>query len=439
LNFEGFFKLSVWESKIPCLKTKKEAIFHLNMLHVSKIINDPVHGFIEIPSGLILSLINHPAYQRLRRIRQLGLSVQVYPGATHSRFLHALGAMHLMTQALDTLRKKHIPISDAEYEGALIAILLHDIGHGPFSHGLEKEILQNVHHEEMSFAIMEYLNEEFEGKLSLAIAIFSGTYAKPFLHQLVSSQLDMDRMDYLMRDSFFTGVVEGVIGADRIIKTLNVLDNRLVVESKGIYSVEKFIVARRLMYWQVYLHKAAIASEQMLIHVLRRARELVAEGKDIFLGDMLGYFFKNKVTKADLTRPVLTRFLSLDDTDVIFAIKQWQHAEDRVLAMLAQGILHRNLLKITLRTAPFSEQEIAEARENFCKKTGLSIAESSYFIFSGSVTNQAYAESTEDPILIWYKDGEIKNISSASDMENVHALSGEVVRYFLSRTAPLMP
>ena len=256
----------------------------MTTLHRSKIINDPVHGFIEIPHGIILSVIDHPAFQRLRRIRQLGLSTFVYPGAMHTRFLHALGAMHLMKQTLDVLRNKQIPISEAEYEAALCAILLHDIGHGPFSHGLEHEIIRNLHHEEMSFALMHYLNREFEGKLSMAIQIFEDKYPRPFFHQLVSGQLDMDRMDYLMRDSFFTGVVEGVVGADRIIKTLNVFEGRLVVESKGILSVENFIVARRLMYWQVYLHKAALSAEKMMVMILRRARILIEKGENIFMG-----------------------------------------------------------------------------------------------------------------------------------------------------------
>ena len=255
----------------------------MHFLHASKIINDPVHGFIEINSSLILTLINHPVFQRLRRIRQLSLSSQVYPGAMHTRFHHALGALYLMTEALDVLRRKQIPISDEEYEAALAAILLHDIGHGPFSHALEKEIIRNLHHEQMSLALMEYLNKEMEGKLTLAIEMFKDTYSRHFFHQLISGQLDMDRMDYLMRDSFFTGVMEGTIGADRIIKTLNVCDNQLVVESKGIYSVEKFIVARRLMYWQVYLHKAAIAAEVMLVQILKRVRVLVEKGESVFL------------------------------------------------------------------------------------------------------------------------------------------------------------
>lgn len=403
------------------------------MLHPTKIINDPVHGFIEIPVGTVLSLIDHPVFQRLRRIRQLGLSSDVYPGAVHTRFNHALGAMHLMKEALEVLRRKQIPISDEEYEAAIIAILLHDIGHGPFSHGLEHEIIRNLHHEEMSFALMHYLNREMQGKLSLAIEIFEGSYHKVFLHQLISGQLDVDRMDYLMRDSFFTGVVEGVIGADRIIKTLNVLNNRLVVESKGIYSVENFIVARRLMYWQVYLHKACVAGENMMIRILRRARTLVEAGEDIFLGEMLGFFFKNDVAREELTDEVLLRFIQLDDNDVIFAIKQWQFAKDRILADLCKMLLNRNLLKITLQNQPFAPEIIAEEKAKFCQKTGYSLADADYFVFTGSVSNRAYDKGSEEPIMIWYKNNDLLELAAASDMQNMSALSGDVVKYFLCK------
>lgn len=402
------------------------------MLRPTKIINDPVHGFIEIPAGLILALIDHPFLQRLRRIRQLGLSVYVYPGAVHTRFHHALGAMHLMKEALDTLRRKHIAISDAEYEAAIVAILLHDIGHGPFSHGLEHEIIRNVHHEEMSLALMRLLNKEFAGALGLAIEIFTGSYHKTFLHQLVSSQLDMDRMDYLMRDSFFTGVVEGVVGADRIIKTLNVWDNHLVVESKGIYSVENYLLSRRLMYWQVYLHKAALAGENMMALILRRARKCVEEGKDIFLGEMLGYFFRHNITQESLTPEVLYRFAQLDDTDVVFAMKQWQFSSDRVLADLCQRLLNRKLLKAQLQNIPFEQDFIAAEKAKFCQETGYSPEEADYFVFTGSVANQTYNAESNEPIMVWYKNNQLLPLAEASDMQSP-AFSNKVVKYFFCK------
>ncbi len=401
------------------------------LLHRAKIVNDPVHGFIEIPEGIILSVIDHPAFQRLRRIRQLGLSTFVYPGAMHTRFLHALGAMHLMKQTLDVFRSKQIPISDEEYEAALCAILLHDIGHGPFSHGLEHEIIRNLHHEEMSIALMHYLNDVFEGKLSMAIAIFEGKYPRPFFHQLVSGQLDMDRMDYLMRDSFFTGVVEGVVGADRIIKTLNVYEEKLVIESKGILSIENFIVARRLMYWQVYLHKAALSAEKMMVMILRRARILVENGEDIFLGEMLGYFFRNPVSANTLTDEVLQKFMLLDDSDITYSLKQWQFSTDRVLSTLCKRLLNRELLKVQLQNEPFLPEMVAAKKKTFCEETGFSPEDAEYFVFSGRISNQAYDKGSDEPILIWYKNNEIKDLVQASDMQNVQALSQEVVKYYL--------
>jgi uncharacterized protein len=401
-------------------------------LNSSKIINDPVHGFIEIPQGTLLALIDHPVYQRLRNIRQLGLSSLVYPGANHTRFHHALGAMHLMSQALDVLRRKQHEITDKEYEAALIAILLHDIGHGPFSHALEKEIIRNLHHEDMSKALMEYLNVQFKGELSLAIEIFEGKYAKNYLHQLVSSQLDMDRMDYLMRDSFFTGVVEGIVGADRIIKTLNVWENRLVVEAKGIYSVEKFIVARRLMYWQVYLHKANVSAENMLIKILRRLRKLYEKGVEVFLGDMLGFFVKNPVHSHHLNNSeVLERFIQLDDTDILYGIKQWQFHSDRVLSDLCKRILYRKLLKTHFRNEPFSEEEISEKRAQFCQETGYSMEEAEYFVFAGEVANRAYDKGAGEPILIWSKHEGVTDLGKALNMEHEQMLSKVIVKYFL--------
>ncbi|MEL6593523.1 MAG: HD domain-containing protein, partial [Bacteroidota bacterium] len=306
-----------------------------------KIINDPVHGFVEIPRGTLLRLIDEPAFQRLRRIKQLGMSSLVYPGAVHTRFNHALGAMHLMRQALDTLRRKKVEISKKEYRAALIAILMHDIGHGPFSHALEYAIIPNLHHEDMSLALMQYLNRKYRGKLDLAIKIFEGEYERGFFHQLVSGQLDMDRMDYLIRDSFFTGVVEGVVGIDRIIKILNVYKDKLVCEDKGIYSLEKFVVARRLMYWQVYLHKAAISAESTLVNILKRVRQLVEEGKTVWLDENLAFFFENDISPDDLSDEVIERFIRLDDGDIEFALKKWQFSEDKVLADLCQRIASR--------------------------------------------------------------------------------------------------
>lgn len=405
----------------------------MHFLHASKIINDPVHGFIEINNSLILNLINHPVFQRLRRIRQLSLSSQVYPGAMHTRFHHALGALYLMTEALEVLRRKQIPISDEEYEAALAAILLHDIGHGPFSHALEKEIIRNLHHEQMSIALMEYLNREFEGKLSLAIEMFKDTYSRHFFHQLISGQLDMDRMDYLMRDSFFTGVMEGTIGADRIIKTLNVSDNQLVVESKGIYSVENFIMARRLMYWQVYLHKAAIAAEAMLVKVLKRVRILVENGEKVFLGEDLAYFLQNPSAKENLSDEVLLRFIRLDDSDITYSIKQWQFAGDRVLSELCKMLINRSLLKVHLQNEPVSPELLLEEKMKFCEQHNYTPEEAAFFVFEGKVSNQAYDYNSGEPIMIWYKNGEIKDFAIASDMQNLQGLSHEVVKYYLCK------
>lgn len=403
-----------------------------------KIINDPVHGFIEIPRGTLLSLIDEPAFQRLRRIKQLGKSSLVYPGAMHSRFNHALGAMHLMRQALDTLRHKRVEISKKEYRSALIAILMHDIGHGPFSHALEHVIIPDLHHEQMSLALMQYLNRKYKGKLSLAIDIFEGNYERNFFHQLVSGQLDMDRMDYLIRDSFFTGVVEGVVGIDRIIKILHVCKDKLVCEDKGIYSLEKFIVARRLMYWQVYLHKAAMAAEYTMVNILRRVRELVEAQQAVWLDDNLGFFFRQSLSVDDLNDEVLERFIELDDTDIEFALKKWQNAQDPILADLCQRIRSRRLLKIQMQNEPYPEALIAEKRAIWQKQTGLSAEESAYYVFGGKVSNQPYFENSKKPIMIWYRNGDLIDLSSASDMQNVHALSGPVVKYYLCQPEELV-
>ena len=398
---------------------------------LSKIINDPVHGFLEVPKGLILGIIDTPAFQRLRRIKQLGLTSLVYPGATHTRFNHALGALHLMSQALDTLRRKEVEITDEEYEGALIAILLHDIGHGPFSHALESTIIQGLHHENMSLALMEYLNHDLGGKLDTAIAIFTGKHPKVFLHQLVSSQLDMDRMDYLIRDSFFTGVAEGVVGIDRLIKTLNVLDNKLVCESKGIYSVEKFIVARRLMYWQVYLHKAAVAAEYMIVNILDRARYLTQEGKQIFLDQPLTYFFNKTINPKELDTETLEHYIQLDDVSIEFAIKQWQFDSDPVLSDLCKRILSRNLLKVELRDKPIDSKELIPHKELVSSTYNFNDKEASYFVFTGKISNLAYMKNSKEPILIWFKTGETMDLVDVSEMQNIEALSMPVTKHFI--------
>lgn len=395
-----------------------------------KIINDPVHGFIEIPRGLILNLIDTPAFQRLRRIKQLGQSSLVYPGAVHTRFNHALGAMHLMRQALDVLKRKKVEISKAEYKAAQVAILLHDVGHGPFSHALEHVIIPNLHHEDMSLALMHYLNKHFKGKLDLAIDIFEGKYSRPFFHQLVSGQLDMDRMDYLIRDSFFTGVAEGIVGIDRIIKILNVHDGNLVCEDKGIYSLEKFVLARRLMYWQVYLHKAAMAAEYMIVNILKRVRMLVAAGEKVYLDENLGFFFHSSISAEELNKKVLNKYIQLDDNDIEFAIKKWQFEKDPVLSDLCRRIQSRQLFKVQMKDKPFHEGKIHRERKKFAEKNNISIEDAAFYIFSGEVSNQPYVENSREPIIIKFRNGELKDLSEATDLPNIHALATPVVKYY---------
>lgn len=399
----------------------------------NKIINDPVHGFIEIPRGIILDLIDTDVFQRLRRIKQLALSSLIYPGAVHSRFNHCIGAMHLTGQALDVLRSKGTPISNEEYEATLIAILLHDIGHGPFSHALESVILQGLHHERMSKAIMQHLNERFGGRLTLAIKIFEGTYPRKFLHQLVSSQLDMDRLDYLKRDSYFTGVVEGLVSASRIIKTLNVVDDRLVVEMKGIYSVEKFIVARRLMYWQVYLHRAVLAAEYMIVNILKRAKELMyTQNRKLWKTEALEFLFgQNTLLEPHITPEVIARYIELDDNDIMVAVKQWRHSGDRVLQLLCDNLLMRKLLKARFQDSPVTDEVLQSTRADFKRRMGLDDQEVKYFVFGGEVSNMAYSAGIHEPIEILHKDGTIENISTASDMHNIMALSNQVKKYFI--------
>lgn len=397
-----------------------------------KIFNDPVHGFITIPHPLVFDILEHPYFQRLRRIKQLGLSEYVYPGAIHTRFHHALGAFHLMRRALYILKVKGIKITEQEELGASIAILLHDIGHGPFSHTLEHSLIAGVHHEDISKIYIRKLNEHFKGKLSTAIEIFEGTYKKKFLHQLVSSQLDVDRLDYLTRDSFFTGVNEGAVSYERIIEMMNVHKDQLVIEQKGIYSIESFIVGRRLMYWQVYLHKTVLCVEQMVIKAIERAKFLISKGELLGASPALSYFLRNKVKLKDFTdnAQVLDLYSQLDDIDLFSAFKYWRHSSDKVLCMLCDAILDRKLFKIEISNKPFTKQKTAHLYEAVKKQFKLTDAEAAYLVFSDTTTNYAY-NSKEDRINIINNDGEIKDITVASDQLNIRALSEPVVKHYI--------
>ena len=395
-----------------------------------KILNDPIYGFITIPNTLIFDLIEHPYFQRLRRISQMGLSYLVYPGAHHTRFHHALGCMHLMQKAVQVLRFKGTEISEEEEEGVLIAILLHDIGHGAFSHALEQSIVTGIHHEELSLKFMEALNVEFKGKLTLAIAVFRGEYPRKFLLQLVSSQLDMDRMDYLKRDSFYTGVVEGTINSDRLITMLHVKDDALVMEEKGIYSIENFIVARRLMYWQVYLHKTGLVAENILKKVLKRAKELTLKGISVPANPTFSFFLSTNIDSDNFNEDILKLFSKLDDYDVLCAIKEWSDHEDTTLRYLATAIINRKLPKIIIQKNPFSDLELKEARATFLEDNPSLALEIDYYVFSGEVQNQAY-NSKESPIKVLLKNGEVVDVVTASDHLNIQALSKPVVKYFL--------
>ena len=402
------------------------------MKKTTKIINDPIYGFIRISNKIILDLIDHKYFQRLRRISQLGLSYLVYPGAHHTRFQHAIGSMFLTQKALTNLRLKGHTITDEEYEGTSIAVLLHDIGHGPFSHALENSIADKISHEKMSVLFMKKLNLEFDKKLSIAIKIFQNKYPKKFLHQIVSSQLDMDRIDYLNRDSFYSGVQEGIVGADRIINMLNVVNDELVIESKGIYSVEKFLVARRLMYWQVYLHKTVISAENMLIKVLKRAKKLTQKGESIFAPTSLKFFLNSNNNLIDFKKneKIFNAFVNLDDNDIVTAIKEWQYNKDKVLSLLSSKIINRNLLKIKLSDKPFDLNMIFKLQKNIMEKFNLNLEESKYLIFSDHISNSAY-EKNNTSIKVLFKNGSTKDILLASDQLNLQALSNKVVKYFL--------
>ena len=396
-----------------------------------KIFNDPVYGFVTVPSDLLFDLIEHPYFQRLRRIKQLGMAEYVYPGALHTRFHHALGAMHLMGQALQTLQSKGHLMFDAEIEAAQIAILLHDIGHGPFSHVLEHTILNNIPHEQISLLIMKELSKQKEGRLDLAIEIFEDNYPRHFFNQLISSQLDMDRMDYLNRDCFFTGVAEGTIGADRIIKMLDVVDDKLVVEAKGILSIENFLNARRLMYWQVYLHKTSTCAETMLIQAVRRARELMREGKSVFASPSLTLFLEQDVTISQFEQDpkYLQAFLKLDDYDVWSCIKMWTHHSDPVLSTICQMLLDRKLFKIQFQDEPFSEAQMQDFEEKL-RVQNIPKEWFSYFLVSGVSSNAAYISSKQG-ILIKMKDGSVKDIADASDLPTIKALGNIVRKYYV--------
>ena len=395
-----------------------------------KIFNDPIYGFITIPNSLIFDIIQHKYFQRLRRISQMGLSYLVYPGAHHTRFHHALGSMHLMQNAVNVLRFKGVAISNDEENGLLIAILLHDIGHGPFSHAMEHSIVNDISHEEISLRFMEELNTEFNGSLTLAIKIFKGEYPRKFMCQLISSQLDMDRADYLKRDSFYTGVAEGNINSERLITMLNVVDDQLVIEEKGIYSIEKFLVARRFMYWQVYLHKTGLVAEQLLTRILKRAKELVSSGVELNCSKALLYFLSSERGGRHFNSKTLAVFAQLDDYDIVSAMKDWQNHDDFVLKNLCEMIINRDLLKIKLKDKPIKTSELIAQSNLFMDKYKISKTEADYFVFQGKISNQAY-QNKKQQINILLKSGKIKDIVKVSSHLNLKGLSNPITKYYM--------
>ncbi len=402
-----------------------------------KIINDPVYGFISIPGDFIYDLIEHPWYQRLRNIKQLGLTSFVYPGANHSRFQHGLGALHLMNLAILTLRSKGTLITPEEEEATYIAILLHDIGHGPFSHALENTIIYGVTHEDLSLLLMTRLNRIYRGKLDLAIEIFKGTYRRKFLHELVSGQMDMDRLDYLRRDCFFTGVIEGSVGSDRIIRMLNVVDDSLVIDEKGIYSLEKFLIARRLMFWQVYMHKTVLSSENLLVKILRRARELALDGNDLYATPALRFFLYNHISVAELKGKgvfppdhVAANFTRLDDADIFVSVKYWADHSDEVLSDLSRRLINRDLFAIELQNDPFSDKKVEKLKAQAIVRMKIKPEMTGYFVFSDNVSNLAYAPDSPE-VMILLKNGLTSDISSVSDMFESHFMSERTTKYFL--------
>ena len=398
----------------------------------AKIINDPVFGFIQIPRGLLYDIVRHPLFQRLNRINQLGLASVVYPGARHTRFQHSLGAFHLMSEAILSLQQKGHFIFDSEAEAVKAAILMHDIGHGPFSHVLEDTLISGISHEDISLLMMEQINSDLDNRLNLAISIFKDEYHKRFLHQLISSQLDMDRLDYLRRDSFFTGVTEGNIGSARIIKMLNVVDDRLVVEQKGIYSLENYLTTRRLMYWQVYLHKTAVAYEKVLVNMLNRAKDLARHGQTVFASPALSYFICNDVDAQWFNnhKEALQMYEELDDSDIWSAMKAWKHADDKILSTLATDMLDRRIFKVEVHEEPISQERIDELQTMIADKMGIDKSDAHYLMSVNRIQKDMYSVD-DDSIDILYKDGTIKDISEASEILNVALLSKKIRKYYL--------
>ncbi|RZK11683.1 MAG: HD domain-containing protein [Flavobacterium sp.] len=402
----------------------------MSQINKLKILNDPIYGFITIPDTLIYDLVQHPYFQRLRRISQMGLSYLVYPGAHHTRFHHALGCMHIMQKAVEVIRFKGTEISKEEERALYIAILLHDIGHGPFSHAMEHSIVEDVNHESISLLFMDKLNAAFNGELSLAIQIFKGDYHRKFMLQLISSQLDMDRMDYLKRDSFYSGVAEGNINSDRLIQMMTVVDDVLVIEEKGIYSVEKFLMARRLMYWQAYLHKTSLVAELILTKVLKRAKELTQKGVVLNCSQPLLFFMQNKITLEAFDDTTLDLFAQLDDFDIISALKNWQSHDDYVLKSLSRMIINRDLLKIKISEEKFSQEDADVYITTFAKLHNISLHDAGYFVYKGKIKNQAYNKEAE-PIRIYKKDKTIEDVVTASDQLNIKALTKPVTKFYI--------
>ena len=398
----------------------------------SKIINDPIFGFIKIPNGLLLDIVEHPLMQRLTRIKQLGLTSMVYPSAQHTRFQHSIGAFHLMSEAITSLTQKGIFIFDSEEEAVEAAILMHDIGHGPFSHVLEHSLISGISHEDISLLMMEHINHEMKGTLNLALKIFKNEYPKKFLHQLISSQLDMDRLDYLRRDSFFTGVTEGNIGSARIIKMLDVVDDNLVVNSKGLYSIENYLMARRLMYWQVYLHKTTVSSEKVLVNALLRAKYLTKRGKNIFATPCLKYFLYNDINADTFKKDEKAQrnYALLDDNDIWSTIKVWLNDDDKILSILAHDLLNRNLFKVEIYNEPINENHINEIQDTLSEKFGVSKDDAHFLISVGTIQKDMY-DVNDDRITILFKDNTLKDISEASEVMNISLLSKKIRKYYL--------
>ena len=404
----------------------------LSVVKEAKIINDPVFGFIKIPRGLLYGIVEHPLFQRLNRINQLGLASVVYPGARHTRFQHSLGAFHLMSEAVLSLQQKGIFIFDTEAEAVQAAILMHDIGHGPFSHVLENTLIHGISHEDISLMMMEEINNHFNGQLNLAISIFKGDYPKNFLHQLISSQLDMDRLDYLRRDSFYTGVTEGNIGSARIIKMLNVVNDTLVVDQKGIYSLENYLTTRRLMYWQVYLHRTCVAYEKVLVNMLTRAKDLIRMGQEVFASPALHYFLSNDVDAEwfAMHTETLTNYEELDDSDIWSAMKAWKHHEDKILSTLATDMLDRNIFKVEVHEEPITKERIEELKETIAWNMGIPLEDAHYMMSVNTISKDMY-NVDDDSIGILYKNDEIRDISEASELLNVQLLSKKIRKYYL--------